>query len=236
MVDIVSRAGWDARPPKNKEHVNRHLRTEFIVHYSGGPATQTVRAIQDWCMDGRGFSDIDYNMLVRGTTGQAYMGRGWDVRGAHTVGHNTSGVAVCIISNGPISDAAKRTTIALYEQACELFGRRLKMTVHRRLDETDCPGDTITKWVMAGMPAPDKESESDVAFSDDKIPVTATTGKELFDPDKPAETPVPAATILQLSAIWAKRSAETGADIETRLTRLEADIAAIKAAVIPNGG
>jgi hypothetical protein len=166
-IAITSRAGWNARPPKSTPvTVARSARSEFIVHFSGASPDQSVRAIQDWCMDGRGFNDIDYNLLVRGTTGQAYMGRGWDIQGAHTVGHNTSGVAVCVISDGPISDAAKRSVLALYEQACGLFGRRLTKTMHRLLDQTECPGDTIARWVSAGMPAPEEE---DMALTDDDL-------------------------------------------------------------------
>lgn len=75
-----------------------------------------------------------------------------------------------------------------------------------------------------------KEVE-DVAFADEKIKVTATTGKELFDPDRKAGSEVEAATVLQLAAIWARRSARDAAAIEARLSALEADIAAIKAAV-----
>lgn len=165
-LTIISRALWDARPPKTPPTtVARSARTEFVVHFSGGPVTQTVRAIQDWCMDGRGFNDIDYNLLVRGSTGEAYMGRGWDILGAHTVGHNMTGVGICVIGDGPISDAAKRTVIALYDQACALFGRRLVKTMHRELDQTNCPGDTIAAWVNAGMPAP----EGDDDMTDDEM-------------------------------------------------------------------
>jgi hypothetical protein len=79
-----------------------------------------------------------------------------------------------------------------------------------------------------------KEVE-DMAFADEKIKVTETTGKELFDPDRKAGSEVEAATVLQLAAIWARRSARDAAAIEARLSAMEADIAAIKAAVAPAG-
>jgi hypothetical protein len=77
------------------------------------------------------------------------------------------------------------------------------------------------------------EEVDEVAFADEKIKVTATTGKELFDPDRKAGSEVEAATVLQLAAIWARRSARDAAAIDARLSALEADIAAIKAAVTP---
>lgn len=77
------------------------------------------------------------------------------------------------------------------------------------------------------------EEVDDVAFADEKIKVTATTGKELFNPDRKAGSEVEAATVLQLAAIWARRSAVDAAAIDARLSAMEADIAAIKAAVAP---
>lgn len=84
-------------------------------------------------------------------------------------------------------------------------------------------------WGVAPLPT----KEDDMAFKDEKIEVTGTTGKELFDPDLAAGTEVYAATLLQLAAIWSRRGALDAAAIEQRLTQLEADIAAIKAAVVP---
>jgi hypothetical protein len=69
----------------------------------------------------------------------------------------------------------------------------------------------------------------DVAFSDDKIKITATTGRELFEPDLPAGAEVDAATLLQLSAIWGKRGAENAAALKPLLEKIAADVAEIKA-------
>lgn len=49
--------------------------------------------------------------------------------------------------------------------------------------------------------------EADVAFADDKIRITETTGRELFEPDLKAGAEVDAATLLQLAAIHARRGA-----------------------------
>lgn len=53
--------------------------------------------------------------------------------------------------------------------------------------------------------------EAEVSFADEKIQVTATTGKELYDPDKKEGTEVYAASVLQLSAIHAHRAARDAA-------------------------
>lgn len=94
----------------------------------------------------------------------------------------------------------------------------------------DFPWDVLLGFVASEMT---KEEGDDMAFKDEKIPVTSTTGKELFEPDKPEGTEVNAATVLQLSAIWARRGAAEIAEVSGRLDAIEADIAAIKAAVVP---
>jgi hypothetical protein len=175
-VDILARSSWNARAPKNTPvRVDPSRRVYYVVHHSGAPATQTVRAIQDWCMDGRGFSDIDYNFLVRATTGEIYEGRGWDIVGAHTTNFNTNGAGVCVIGNDEISDAAKRSVRWLYEQYNKRAGKILLVRGHRQLATTGttCPGDTIYAWVTAGMPAPGANRvEDDMSFEADQVPVS----------------------------------------------------------------
>lgn len=182
-MNIISRGLWGARSPKSTPtYVSPSRRVYFVVHHSGAPVTQTVRAIQDWCMDGRGFSDIDYNHLVRGGTGEIYEGRGFDVVGAHTTGYNTVGVGVCVIGDDEISDAAKASVRWLYEQYNQRCGRTLAVRGHRQLATTgtDCPGDRTFAWVHAGMPAPDSAVEDDVEIAD--------LNKTLRDADSPLAT------------------------------------------------
>lgn len=150
-MKIISREQWGARAPeRGTKRVAMTMRTEFIVHHSDGPADQSVRAIQDWCMDGRGFLDIDYNWLVRGTTGEIYAGRGWQVVGSHTKGHNTSGIGVCVIGHNELSPAAKESLHALYSEAMRAAGHPLMVFGHRDLDRTECPGPTIYTWLQTG--------------------------------------------------------------------------------------
>lgn len=153
-MKITSRAAWGARKPtQNPIHVAPSRRVFFVVHHSGGPITQSVREIQNWCMDGRGFADIDYNLLVRGSTGEIYEGRGWDIVGAHTTGYNTAAYGVCVIGNDQISDAAKASVRSLYEAAIARSGHGLSVKGHRQLATTgtECPGDKVFSWVSGGM-------------------------------------------------------------------------------------
>jgi hypothetical protein len=65
--------------------------------------------------------------------------------------------------------------------------------------------DTRPWGLLAAQAADDKERE--VAFADEKIKVTATTGAELYEPDLKVGTEVDAGALLQLAAIWARRGA-----------------------------
>lgn len=160
-MEIVTRAEWGARPPTSVTPVPWSKRTEFIVHYSAASKTQTVKSIQNFHMDTNGWTDIGYNFLTD-TKGQLYEGRGWDVLGTHTVGHNTSGIAICFIgTDADVTDAAKATIRALAEEADRLKGSPLKRWGHRDLDQTSCPGDDLWTWVHAGMPIEEDDMKSD---------------------------------------------------------------------------
>ncbi|QBI56546.1 peptidoglycan recognition protein family protein [Streptomonospora litoralis] len=151
-VHVIDRSEWGARPPRNRQYVSWDARVEFIVHHSAGPTDQSVRSIQDFHLDERGWADIGYNLLVD-DAGNAYEGRGWLVVGAHAVGHNVSGIGVCYIGRNNPTSAAKAAIRALYEEACERAGRRLAAKGHRDVNETTCPGDELYAWVHDGMPA-----------------------------------------------------------------------------------
>ncbi len=157
-MQIIPRAAWGARAPKSRTTVPWSKRTGFVVHYSAASPDQTPKAIQNYHMDTKRWSDIGYNFLVD-DKGRIYEGRGWTVLGAHAEGHNTENIGVCWIGKDragvkdtpPASLAAIRW---LYDQACHQAGRQLAKRGHRDVGSTTCPGDELYAWVRAGMPAP----------------------------------------------------------------------------------
>ncbi|QES58824.1 peptidoglycan recognition protein [Streptomyces venezuelae] len=152
---LYSRSQWGARPPREVTRVDPGSRTGFTVHYSAGPASQTVRQIQNYHMDSNGWSDVGYNFLVD-VEGRIYEGRGWDVAGAHATGHNTTHIGVCFIGeDGDATPRALSAIRALYNQANSRTGRTLAMTWHGGLSgqSTQCPGPGLRAWVQGGMNA-----------------------------------------------------------------------------------
>ena len=156
-VHIIGRAEWGARPPRSRDTVAWSKRTGFMGHYSAASATQTVREIQNFHMDTRGWADIGYNFLINSVTGNVYEGRGWTVLGAHCAGYNTENIGVCIIGKDKpgvqdVSDAARANFKALYGEAKARKGGALKLLGHRERGSTECPGDEIYNWIHAGLP------------------------------------------------------------------------------------
>lgn len=163
-MEFVSRAQWGARPPRYTNPLNFNVVNKFILHYSGAPRTQTVRSIQNYSMDTKGYSDIDYNYLIK--DGKIYIGRGDNI-GGHTLNNNSSSIGVCIIGNdGDATDADFRAARELYDHMVGRIGHSLAKTTHRMVlgaGYTSCPGSEIENWVKAGMPYPATgEDEMDV--------------------------------------------------------------------------
>lgn len=161
-MNIIDRAEWGARAPRSRSTVSWGDRTEFVVHYSDGPTTQSVRSIQDFHMDGNGWSDIGYNFLVD-VQGRIYEGRGWLTVGAHAPDHNSSGIGVCMIGrDGDATPAAKRSIRALYDEAVRRKGHTLRQLGHRDVYNTSCPGDQLWNWVHDGMPVDNIEEDEEM--------------------------------------------------------------------------
>lgn len=152
MTTIITRAQWGARAPRAVVHTPWSSRTRFATHYSGATHTQTVRQIQNYQMDTRGWVDIGYNFLVD-RDGHIYEGRGWDTIGAHIAGHNTESIGVCHIGqDGDHTMSSLRSIRYLYDLATVRGGgRELRKNGHRDLGSTDCPGNQLEAWVKGGM-------------------------------------------------------------------------------------
>lgn len=155
MPPIITRAQWGARKPEAIQTVSTSKRSNFMVHHSGANPAQSVRSIQDFHMDTRGWSDIGYNFLVR-DTGAIYEGRGWDRIGAHCTGWNTSSIGVCVIGNYQDTDpspAALSSVAWLYDEAVSHVGHPLHPMGHRDANHTtECPGIRLEQWVLSGLP------------------------------------------------------------------------------------
>lgn len=166
---IVTRAEWGARAPTHHIANMPALPIYVFIHHGASgecftkeDCTHRVQNYQSYHMDGRGYSDMGYNFVV-GEDGNAYEARGWNEVGAHTLGYNTNGIAICIIgdfSHKVPNDAALNTVKQLIN--CGLNNHKISPTYtlkgHRDVGVTACPGqslyDLIHSWphYIAGHP------------------------------------------------------------------------------------
>lgn len=154
-MTYFDRASWGARAPKSTPvRMNPANVTTTYIHYTAGPKTQKVRAIQDFHMDTRQWSDIAYSFLVD-DAGNVYEGRGWLVVGGHTKNQNSVSHAICWIgTEGEPSDSALRSINQLISEAEARVGHALMVKPHSAAPgaATSCPGDALRRWIANGRP------------------------------------------------------------------------------------
>ncbi|MCL5292020.1 MAG: peptidoglycan-binding protein [Actinobacteria bacterium] len=148
VIAIIPRAVWGARPPKQDNPQSG--KDAEIVHHTittapGGDELAEIRAIQNAHMDGRGWNDIGYNLLV-GRTGDIYEGRegGLAAVGAHASGFNTRSIGVACLGDYQTGTPTPETHAALDNLTAWLKGQTVAMIEgHRDVNATACPGDNL---------------------------------------------------------------------------------------------
>lgn len=110
--------------------------------------------IQTFHMESRRWDDIGYNFLVGGD-GAVYVGRGWDIQGAHTKGYNVKSICIAFIGTFNKIVPPERQLYAarkLMEEGVKLgkLTPDYKLFGHRQLISSESPGsalyDIIKKW------------------------------------------------------------------------------------------
>ncbi|XP_057699646.1 N-acetylmuramoyl-L-alanine amidase [Corythoichthys intestinalis] len=162
---IIPRCQWRANDRKETP-IPLSLPLHFLyVHHTYEPSqpclsfsqcSMDMRAMQRFHQEVRNWSDIGYSFVV-GSDGYVYEGRGWNLLGTHTRGHNSRGFGVSIIGNYTSALPSRHAMDLLRHRLtrCAVDGGRLvaNYTVHghrQMVNYTSCPGDAffseITKW------------------------------------------------------------------------------------------
>lgn len=189
-MDLVTRAAWDARPSRGRTALIKAEQLGTAVHYTGMDADETadhdrcadrVQSIQNFHLDGRGWSDIAYSYLAC-KHGFIFEGRGVGVRtAAQGTNHgNDAFHAVCFLGD----DSAGRDDVtdpgrAAIRQAvahCNAWSGATQVRPHSSFHATGCPGEDLRAWIAAGMPIADLSEEDD-----DMTPAQETLLRETRD-------------------------------------------------------
>ncbi|XP_059055252.1 peptidoglycan-recognition protein SB1-like isoform X2 [Achroia grisella] len=151
---IVPRADWLAQPVENAlDKIRQPVPWVIVTHtatescYSQSECVYHVRSIQMYHIESRKWFDIGYNFLVGGD-GSAYLGRGWDSVGAHTLGYNRYSIAIAFIGTFN-NEAPPQRQIEACEKLIKLgvqlgkLKEDYKLFAHRQLASTLSPGDKL---------------------------------------------------------------------------------------------
>lgn len=162
MQAIITRAGWNARPPRSAGNAINARPEGVRIHWEGtrlgiDPAkpcacAAVVRRIQGVHMDEREWADIAYNFLAC-PHGRLFEGRGVR-RGSAANGTteaNAAWYAVCALvgpgdEQTPELHAALRDAVAV----CQGAGAGPQVGGHRDGYATECPGDQLHELAQAG--------------------------------------------------------------------------------------
>lgn len=111
---IIGRHAWNALPPHDRVMDDWSRGVTLVVHHTAGSAPKArvgeqleMRAIQRLHF-AHGWSDIGYNYVIF-PSGRVWEGRGYNVRGAHTLNHNTQTIGVSFAGNYDVNRPTLRS-------------------------------------------------------------------------------------------------------------------------------
>ena len=168
-IDIITCPQWNARPPRN-EPVLVGKSTRSIIHHTAGhhpeienpkdesreEAIAYARAIQNFHMDGNGWSDSGHNFLVC-RNGLILQGRWMTVTAiqhkrmvvsAHCPGQNDQvGVEHEHLGDEAMTAAQRESSARLQAWIAYMYGRQtvLSLAPHSRYFPTSCPANLLTE-------------------------------------------------------------------------------------------
>ena len=162
-VRLITRSDWGARRPKEVTPLPKSDAKGCAVHYSassGIPRTHaecyaSVRSIQTFHMNTRGWNDIAYNWLFC-NHGYVFRGRGLWVRTAAqgTNACNNKYFAACYLGNDTnrvdVTPAGRKALLALLLWLDrQIPGGKMRVRPHSDFTSTSCPGDELRALIKA---------------------------------------------------------------------------------------
>lgn len=160
---IISREEWGAAPP-NGDYSNHPYFDKLTLHHAAccgaeniQEGMEAVRNIQDFHINGRGWTDIGYHFLVD-RAGNIYQGRPETVLGAHVGGANTGNIGVCLLGcyHPPEANCDQIMTLTSRDSIVKLFawisqtyGQDPNVLLGHRdyYGTTSCPGDNVWPYL-----------------------------------------------------------------------------------------
>lgn len=137
---------------------------EIVVHCAatkpswmvGKPINQVIDEIRRWHVDGNGWSDIGYHYVID-RAGNVGLGRPVARTGAHTRGHNTGTIGVCLLGghgsaatdnfSDHFTDEQDTALRDLIKTLRKEYPRLAKISGHNEYAAKACPGFRVQPWL-----------------------------------------------------------------------------------------
>ncbi|HEX6301082.1 MAG TPA: S-layer homology domain-containing protein [Acidimicrobiia bacterium] len=156
-VVVEPRDTWDARPAK-AHLMTKHTVERLTIHHAGtqsgttGPAQ--FRGWQNWHMDGQGWGDIAYHLLI-GIDGTVYQGRDPTYRGDTGTAYDTTGHFLVVVEGNfdhekPTPAQVESLTRVLAAASEEYRVSSSTISGHRDHAATTCPGTHLHAMIDSG--------------------------------------------------------------------------------------
>jgi hypothetical protein len=155
---MISRAGWDARPPQGE--FEAHTISRMTVHHTATFVEQPsqvpgfIRGHQRYHQDDKGWPDIAYHFIV-GPTGRVFEGRPVWARGDTATSYDPSGhFLVCCEADfdrqSPTQAQIDSLVYMLAWGAREFGADPSTIKGHRDFAATTCPGANLAPMIDDG--------------------------------------------------------------------------------------
>ena len=146
-MDFVRRSGWGAAEPTGKPITIATPVKFLFLHHSVTPdnGPETVRSIQRFHQETRGWADLAYNVLYSPKYRTFFEGRGFGIAGAHTRGRNRDSHGLCVLGNFQ-TDTLPRHAIDDLADFARWHGGTWgpnRYTPHLDFGSTLCPGRAL---------------------------------------------------------------------------------------------
>lgn len=157
VVEVQSREAWGARPART-DSMRAHTPKRLTVHHAGTQGGTTgsaqFRGWQNWHMDGQGWGDIAYHVLI-GIDGMVYEGRDRAYEGDTGTVYDTTGHFLVVVEGNFDFD---RPTVAQVESLTRVLAWASEeyaispstISGHRDHAATSCPGTHLHSLIESG--------------------------------------------------------------------------------------
>ena len=161
-LTVVSREGWGAVAPRLAE-MTPHTIDRLTIHHAGTQAGVTgpgqIRGWQDWHMNGQGWPDLAYHIVV-GVDGRIYEGRDPAFRGDTGTTYDTTGHLLVVVEGNFEVEQPTAAQLASLKSVLAWASERYDVTPntisgHGDHAATLCPGRHLETLIHSGQLAAD---------------------------------------------------------------------------------